>query len=134
MTTSYSPATKRASTVTPRSRLRFFDDRGAATMSCQLRVVLGLSAPTSGPHGACSQYSTSRGADSESTLSNTSAGSVLTVSFDSTTGTGTTIAKFSGGPLYVLDMVMTVRLPLRISTTCDASLVSFASLPATKKP
>src|SRR5262245_4194557 len=31
-------------------------------------------------------------------------------------------------------MVMTVRLPLRISTTCDALLVSFALLPATKKP
>ena len=31
-------------------------------------------------------------------------------------------------------MVMTVRLPLRISTTCDALLVSFASLPATKNP
>src|SRR6266496_6853620 len=29
---------------------------------------------------------------------------------------------------------MTVRFPLRISTTCDALLVSFASLPATKKP
>src|SRR3954463_13971980 len=29
---------------------------------------------------------------------------------------------------------MTVRLPLRISTTCEALLVSFASLPATKKP
>ena len=29
---------------------------------------------------------------------------------------------------------MTVRLPLRISTTCDALLVSFALLPATKKP
>src|SRR5437764_2088812 len=29
---------------------------------------------------------------------------------------------------------MTVRFPLRISTTCDALLVSFASLPATKNP
>src|ERR1043165_7024984 len=29
---------------------------------------------------------------------------------------------------------MTVRLPLRISTTCDALLVSLALLPATKKP
>src|SRR4051812_44727680 len=29
---------------------------------------------------------------------------------------------------------MTVRFPLRISTTCDALLDSFASLPATKKP
>ena len=51
-----------------------------------------------GLHGSCSQYSTSRGADSESTRSNTSAGSVLTFSFCRTTGTGTTIAKFSGGP------------------------------------
>ena len=51
-----------------------------------------------GWQGSCSQYSTSRGADSESTRSNTSAGSVLTFSFCSTTGTGTTIAKFSGGP------------------------------------
>ena len=29
---------------------------------------------------------------------------------------------------------MTVRFPLRISTTCDALLVSFASPPATKNP
>src|SRR4051794_20879310 len=29
---------------------------------------------------------------------------------------------------------MTVRFPFRISTTCEALLVSFASLPATKKP
>src|SRR5262249_30795183 len=31
-------------------------------------------------------------------------------------------------------MVMTVRFPFRMSTTCEALLVSFASLPATKKP
>src|SRR2546423_7314634 len=31
-------------------------------------------------------------------------------------------------------MVMTVRLPLRSNATCDALLVSFESLPATKKP
>jgi hypothetical protein len=33
-----------------------------------------------------------------------------------------------------LDIVMTVRFPLRIRITCDALLVSFASLPATKNP
>ena len=31
-------------------------------------------------------------------------------------------------------MVMTGRLPLRNSATCDALLVSFESLPETKKP
>ena len=51
-----------------------------------------------GAHGSCSQYSTSRGADSESTRSKTVMGRVLTSSFFSTTGTGTTMAKSSGGP------------------------------------
>ncbi len=51
-----------------------------------------------GMHGSCSQYSTRRGAVSESMWSNTVDGSVLTSSFFRTTGTGTTSAKFSGGP------------------------------------
>jgi len=48
--------------------------------------------------GSCSQYSTSRGAASWSICVKTARGSVFTFSFWSTTGTGTTIAKFSGGP------------------------------------
>ena len=51
-----------------------------------------------GRQGSCSQYSTSRGAVNASMWSNTVEGSVLTSSFLRTTGTGTTSAKFSGGP------------------------------------
>lgn len=46
-------------------------------------------------------------------------------------GTGTTIAKFSGGPLYAFCMDKTVRVPSRINATCVASLNSFASAPLT---
>src|SRR5438067_914804 len=64
----------------------------------------------------------------------TSGASVLTCSFWSTTGTGTTMAKSCGGPLKLLDMVMTVRLPLRKSATCEALLYRSESAPDTKKP
>ena len=56
-------------------------------------------------HGSCSQYSTRRGEVTSSSLRKISAGRVLTWSFWSTTGTGTTIAKFSGGPQSLLEKV-----------------------------
>ena len=96
MTIWYSPLTNWASILTPRS---------SAPSAALPFFIIGLPPPIApnrysrlGAQGSCSQYSTRRGADSESTRSNTSAGSVLTSSLCSTTGTGTTMAKFSGGP------------------------------------
>jgi len=54
---------------------------------------------STGAHGSRSQYSTRRGAESWSTVLKTSGLRVFTSSLWRTTGTGTTMAKSSGGPL-----------------------------------
>ena len=76
--------------------------RGRASEASSSMAITELGAYITGggggAQGSCSQYSTSRGADSESTRSKTPAGSVLTFSCCKTTGTGTTIAKSWGGP------------------------------------
>src|SRR5262249_37603638 len=93
----YSPTANLARILTPSG--------SAVLSSASESVFILLLAPPSpllgyrGAHGSCSQYSTRRGADSSSMCRNPSGGNVLTCSFCSTTGTGTTIAKFSGGPL-----------------------------------
>jgi hypothetical protein len=95
MTIWYSPTENLASIFTPRSplRSRAIRVRPGAPLPAAIAMGGGM-----GAHGSSSQYSTRRGAASVSTLRKISRGSVLTFSFWSTTGTGTTIAKFSGGP------------------------------------
>ena len=81
--------------------------------------------------GSSSQYSTKRGPPMRSTRSKTEAGRVFTFSSWRTTGTGTTMANPSGGPLYAFAIESTVRTPSRSSTTWVASLKSLASAPPT---
>ena len=99
MTISYSPTANSASTRTS----------GAAAAALALTIGDGAAAVWTlsnaiprrrgWSQGSCSQYWTSRGALSRSRRSKTPAGRVLTFSFWRTTGTGTTMAKRSGGPL-----------------------------------
>jgi hypothetical protein len=96
ITTLYSPTSNCASMVTPRSRGEPPPFGGA--LSAAIMSIIGSGGYIIGMHGSCSQYSTRRGAASLSTRSNTSLGRIFTSFSDSTTGTGTTIAKSAAGP------------------------------------
>ncbi len=92
---SYSPTSNCASMVTPVSSI------GAAALSAMPGAIADRGTAIGGgigAQGSCSQYSTSRGAASLSTRSKIDFGRVFTFSSARTTGTGTTIAKSSGGP------------------------------------
>src|SRR4051812_24836003 len=76
MTMSYSPTTNCASTRTEPPASLPADAVGVAASE-----QFAQSFSATGAHGSVSQYSTSRGAPSTSTLSNTSRGSTFTCSF-----------------------------------------------------
>src|SRR5262245_39213331 len=81
ITISYSPTTNWASILTPSLAEPFGDGAvgGGGTAPAPSASSIGSQ------HGSCSQYSTSRGADSASMCSNTSCGKVLTSSLCNTT-------------------------------------------------